>query len=135
MADTLMQLKVFLPRQIYVDEPASRVSGEAENGSFTLLPRHIDFVTALVPGLFIFIDEAGEEVFLATDSGILVKRGPEVRVSTQRAARGTDLESLRQIAEEEFGYVDEQERQARAVMLSLETDLVRRFIELGSRRV
>lgn len=131
----MMHLKVLLPRQVYVDEPATHITGEAVNGSFTLLPRHIDFVTALVPGLLAFIDQDDNEVFLATDSGILVKRGPEVRVSTRRAARGTDLESLRQIAEEEFQTVDEQERQARAVLLSLETDLVRRFIELGSHRV
>jgi F-type H+-transporting ATPase subunit epsilon len=131
----MMHLKVLLPRQVYVDEPVTHITGEAVNGSFTLLPRHIDFVTALVPGLLTFIDQDDNEVFLATDSGILVKRGPEVRVSTRRAARGTDLESLRQIAEQEFQTVDEQERQARAVLLSLETDLVRRFIELGSRRV
>jgi F-type H+-transporting ATPase subunit epsilon len=130
-----MHLTVLLPRQVYVDETVTRISGEAANGSFTLLPRHIDFVTALVPGLLTFIDEEGEESFLATDRGILVKRGPEVRLSTRRAARGTDLETLRHIAEEEFRTVDEQEREARAVMLSLETDLVRRFIELGSRRV
>ncbi len=130
-----MHLTVLLPRQVYVDEPVARISGEAENGSFTLLPRHIDFVTVLVPGLLSFIDEAGDESFLATDSGILVKVGSQVRVSTRRAARGSDLETLRQIAEEEFSTLDEHERQARAVLLSLEMDLVRRFIELGSRRV
>lgn len=130
-----MHLTVLLPRQVYVDEPVARISGEAENGSFTLLPRHIDFVTVLVPGLLSFIDEAGDESFLATDSGILVKVGPQVRISTRRAARGSDLETLRQIAEEEFSTLDEHERQARAVLLSLEMDLVRRFIELGSRRV
>lgn len=130
-----MHLKVLLPREIYVDEPVTRISGEAENGAFTLLPRHVDFVTALVAGLLSYVTEAGEEVFLATDTGILVKRGREVRVSVLRAVRGADLVTLRQITEEEFRHVDEHERRARAVLISLEMDLVRRFIELGSRRL
>lgn len=130
----VMNLKVLLPRQIYVDETVTRVSGEAEDGAFTLLPRHIDFVTSLVAGLLSYVTTEGEEVFLATDTGILVKREYEVRVSALRAVRGADLETLRHIAEEEFRQIDEQERRARAILISLEMDLVRRFIELGSRR-
>lgn len=129
-----IHLQILLPHQIYVDETVTRISGEAENGSFILLPRHIDFVTALVPGLLSYITAEGDEIFLATDAGILVKQATEVRVSTRRAVRGTDLATMHQIAEEQFQHIDEQERQARAVLTSLEIDLVRRFIELGSRR-
>jgi len=45
-----MQLKVLLPTQVLVDEPVSKVVAEGEDGSFCLLPRHVDFTSALVPG-------------------------------------------------------------------------------------
>ena len=83
-----MRLKIALPTRLVYDGEVRKVSGEAANGSFTMLPRHIDFATALVPGI-LFFDVAGEEpeeVFFAVDEGILIKCGSEVLVSTR--ARG-----------------------------------------------
>ena len=45
-----MRLKVLLPTKVLIDEEVTKVVAEAENGSFCILPRHIDFVSALVPG-------------------------------------------------------------------------------------
>ncbi len=50
-----MRLKVLLPTEVLVDEEVVKVTAEAENGSFCLLPRHIDFVAALVPSLLSFV--------------------------------------------------------------------------------
>jgi len=52
-----MNLKILLPTEILLDEEVTKVSAEAENGSFTLLPNHIDFVTAIVPGILFFESE------------------------------------------------------------------------------
>ena len=49
-----MRLKVLLPTKILIDEEVTKVVAEAEDGSFCILPRHIDFVSALVPGIFSF---------------------------------------------------------------------------------
>ena len=125
-----MKLKVFLPSQILVDQEALKISAEAENGSFTMLPRHIDFVTALVPGLLSFVSKDGEEHFLALKEGILVKCGTEVLVSTPDAVIGPDLGELRRTVEEHFREFDEHETVARAAVARLEADLVRRFMEL-----
>lgn len=54
---------------------------EAENGSFGLLPRHIDVVTALVPGILAYVDGNGRQHLVGIDEGILVKCGDEVRVA------------------------------------------------------
>jgi F-type H+-transporting ATPase subunit epsilon len=94
------------------------------------LPRHIDFVAALVPGLLSFVTEDGREEFLAVDEGILVKCGPQVLISTRQAVRGPELGTLRQTIDEQFRVVDEQEKKARAAVARLEADLVRRFLEL-----
>ncbi len=125
-----MRLKVLLPTEVLIDQAVVKVVAEAENGSFGLLPRHIDFVAALVPGLLSFTTEEGEEEFLAVDEGILVKCGPEVLVSTQNAVRGGDLGTLRQAVEERSQVVAERERETRSALARLEADFVRRFMEL-----
>ena len=45
-----MRLRVFLPMKILIDQEVTKVVAEAENGSFGILPKHIDFVAALAPG-------------------------------------------------------------------------------------
>jgi len=68
-----MNLKVLLPTEVLIDEEVRKVTAEAENGFFCLLPRHIDFATALIPGLLSFEDSEGRETFVAVDEGVLVK--------------------------------------------------------------
>ncbi|MBD3308113.1 F0F1 ATP synthase subunit epsilon, partial [candidate division KSB3 bacterium] len=69
-----MKLRVLLPTRVLLDEEVTKVTAEAENGMFGILPRHVDFVTILVPGIVSFeID--GKEEFLAVDEGVLVKQG------------------------------------------------------------
>ena len=125
-----MQLKVLLPTRVLVDEQVTKVTAEAEDGSFCLLPRHVDFVAALVPGLLSFETPGGSEEFLAADEGMLVKCGPEVLVSTRRAVRGADLGALQRTVEQQFRVLDEREKAARTVAAKLEANLVRRFMEL-----
>jgi F-type H+-transporting ATPase subunit epsilon len=125
-----MRLKVLEPSRVVVDEPAAKVVAEAANGSFCLLPRHVDFVAALVPGILSFLDEEGGEVFLAVDRGILVKRGAEVLVSTRAAVRGADLGALRATVRDEMERLDEREARARSALAKLEAGFVRSFLDL-----
>ncbi|MCG6985264.1 MAG: F0F1 ATP synthase subunit epsilon, partial [Thiocapsa sp.] len=103
---------------------------EAENGSFCLLPRHIDFVAALVPGVLTFVTPAGAETFAAIDEGILVKCGQDVFVSTLNGVRGTDLGRLKALVEERFLELGEHERKARTALARLEAGTLRGFLEL-----
>ena len=125
-----LRLQVLLPTEILVDEPAIKVLAEAENGSFCLLPRHIDFVAALVPGVLTFVTPAGEETFAAIDEGILVKCGQDVFVSTLNGVRGTDLGRLKALVEERFLELGEHERKARTALARLEAGTLRGFLEL-----
>jgi F-type H+-transporting ATPase subunit epsilon len=125
-----MRLKVLLPTEILVDEPAAKVIAEAQNGSFCMLPHHIDFVAALVPGLLSYVNESGEERYLAVAEGTLVKCGPEVLVSTRNAVRGTDLAQLKEAILSRGREEDEHEFVARSALARLEAGVIRRFIEL-----
>jgi F-type H+-transporting ATPase subunit epsilon len=125
-----MWLKVMTPIRIVVDEPAAKITAEASNGSFCLLPRHIDFLATLVPGILFFENRDGQEVFLAVDGGVLVKCGDEVSVSTRTAVQGRDLESLRRTLDEEMIQQEEREQKTRTVLARLETSFARRFMEM-----
>ena len=130
MSERRLQLQVLLPTEILVDEPATKVIAEAENGAFCLLPRHIDFVAALVPGILLYETAQGEERLLANDTGILVKAGDRVRVSVLNAVRGTRLDELRETVEAHFKSLDEHERLTRSALARLEAGTLRRFQRL-----
>jgi len=124
-----MRLRVFLPMKILLDQEVSKVVAEAEDGSFCILPKHIDFVAALVPGILSFQRAEGEE-FLAIDEGVLVKCASDLRISTRRAVLSKDLEMLRQTVEKEFRTLDERERKTRSILAKLEADFARRFMKM-----
>jgi len=124
-----MKLKILIPAGVMLYEEVSKVSALAENGSFTLLPRHIDFVTSLVQGILSYYSE-DQEKFLAINEGILVKRGSEVTVSTRNAISGDKLGELQQAVRDKFQKEDEQEKKARSALARLESDFIRRFMEI-----
>lgn len=126
----MMKLRVLLPSEVFLDQEVLKVVAEAENGSFCLLPRHVDFVASLVPGLLSLEDKKGQEVFLAVDEGILVKKGNDVFVSTRNVVRIPNLGELREVVEEKFKVMDDREKAARTASARLEADLVRRLMEL-----
>ena len=125
-----MHLEILLPTEILADTDVVKVIAEAENGSFCLLPRHVDFVAALVPGLLSFTRPDGNEEFAALAEGVLVKRGDEVLVSTVNGVRSADLGQLHRVVREQFVLLDERDRRARSALARMEADFVRRFMEL-----
>jgi F-type H+-transporting ATPase subunit epsilon len=125
-----MRLKVLLPTEVLLDRRVNKIVVEAQNGSFGILPRHIDFVAALVPSVLVYLDAEGSERFLGIDSGILVKCANEVLVSTRNAVPGDDLQTLREVVRKSFLELDERERSARSALARLEAGVVRRFVEL-----
>lgn len=125
-----MKLIVRLPTEVFLTEEVARIKAESPEGWFGLLPRHVDFVTALVPGVMTFLTPSGEEHYLAIDQGILVKCGPDVSVSTRAAVRGTSLEDLKRDVVTEFVADEEREKKNLEFEAKLEADLVRGLLEL-----
>ncbi len=128
-----LRLRVFLPTEVLVDETVHKVIAEADNGEFCLLPRHIDFVASLVPGVLSFYTGTGNEKFIAVDRGVLVKCDRDVYVSTLNGVLGTDLPQLQQLVEERFLELDEHERKVRSALARLEAGTLRGFWELQER--
>jgi F-type H+-transporting ATPase subunit epsilon len=128
-----MKLAVFLPAEVFLDVPVVKVVAVGPAGSFCLLPRHIDFVTALVPGLLSYRSPEGAEHFLAVEGGLLVKLGDQVRVATRHAVVGA-LGELRAAVERMLVVVDERERATHSAVARLEAGFIRKFLDFGRLR-
>lgn len=129
----MMQLQILLPTDVLVDTPVAKVVAEAENGSFCLLPRHVNFVTSLAPGILTYTDSENEDHFVGVANGVLVKTGSDVLVSVEYGVEGSNLGELRDNVRNYFETVDERERQAVSAVARLEADFVRRFLALEER--
>jgi F-type H+-transporting ATPase subunit epsilon len=125
-----LNLKILLPSEIFFKGEAAKLTAEAVNGSFCLLPKHVDFVSAIVPGILIMEDASGKTVFFAVDQGILVKKGDDVFVSSRNAFTIPDLGKGKEIVEEKFKVIDDREKTSRAAAYRLEADMVRRLMEI-----
>jgi F-type H+-transporting ATPase subunit epsilon len=125
----MMHLKIALPTEILLEEEVDKVSAEGMEGSFTILPRHIDMTTALVPGLLSFVS-GGEETFVAVDEGILVKRGESVHISARNAVMGGPLDELSETVDTAFREYNEKEKSVHTALAKLETDFTKRLIEM-----
>jgi len=125
-----MNLKVLLPFRVFAEKTGvSRIVAETREGSFGLLPQRLDCAAALVPGILTYETPAEGEGFLAVDGGVLVKAGAQVLVSVRRALAGSDLGRLRDAVQREFLALDEDERDARAVLARLEAGFLRRLAD------
>ena len=125
-----MMLKILLPAEILMQLEVKKIVAEAENGSFCLMPNHIDFVATLAPGLFTYEKAEGGQEIMAMDVGTLVKKGSDVLVSTRNAVRAPDLGKLKQVVVQQYDILDEREKMVRSASAKLEASLIRRFVEL-----
>ena len=107
-------------RATSVCRAASKVVAESLDGSFCLLPRHLDYAAALVPGVLLIETPAGDEVVFAVDEGVLVKRGDDVTVAVRQAVRGEDLGQLRRAVQQRALLMNDSERRLRSSLARLE---------------
>ena len=129
MSDRHMTLNIMTPEQKKTFQGVEKIVAEAQNGSFCLKPRHIDYVSALVPGILNFmIGEKG--TFMAINSGILIKQVDHVFISVRHAIEGDNLDDLERVVQEEFYILDKKEQETQIALEQLQADFIRRFVEL-----
>jgi len=126
-----MSLRVSLPhRELATHSDVVRIVAETATGAYGLLPRRLDVVMVLVPGILTIETASLGERYVAVDDGTLVKVGREVLVSVRRAREGTDLEALRDAVNDEYRAESTNDHDIRAVMSKLETGFLKRFADL-----
>lgn len=127
-----MHLTILLPTKVLLHEEIRQVTAESPVGEFCLKPRHIDFATALVPGVLMYVDPDDAEHFLAVDGGILIKQQDGVAVATRHAVQAElgELEELVQKMRENF---IEREKVSRSASARLEIGFYKRFLDISGR--
>lgn len=125
-----MHLRILLPTEVFADrDDVLEIIADSNGGSFGLLPRRLDCVAALSPGILTYKTEKDGTVYLAIDAGVLVKTGSEVLCSVRRAIGGVDLSQLHDAVKQQFLVMDEQEKAVRAAVSKMESSFVSRFRE------
>jgi len=124
-----LRIKLTLPYETIIEKEVDKITAPGVEGSFQILPKHIDVVWTLQPGILILsIDD--EDEYIAIDKGVLVKEDDIVYVSSFKAIEGDSLETLNKALSENFKTLDEREKKAQKVLVKLETDTMQRFMEI-----
>ncbi len=129
-----MKLTITTPNKVVVETDVRSVRAEDETGSFGILDRHADFVTALTDGVVSWTAANGTIHHCAVRRGVLMADGKTVRIATREAVLGDDLETLASDVVAAFTHRDEVERSARAEGLKLETRAIRQIVQSLSAR-
>ena len=126
-----MHLRVLLPYGIFADQDGvARIVAETRDGSCGLLPRRLDCVAALVPGILVYQCESQPETYVAVDEGVLIKTGREILIAVRRAVGGADIGQLRSAVAREFLQRDAAQKSLRSSLLKIESSLFSRVAAL-----
>ncbi len=129
-----MEVTIRVPSSLLFQGHASRLRAVGQAGGFGLLPRHADFVTALVPSVLVLVTEDETERFFGIDEGLLVKQDQRVSIIVRRGVMGDELETLHDKVRDRFIEAEDDERVARRALSRLEADMVRRLGQLQRMR-
>jgi F-type H+-transporting ATPase subunit epsilon len=125
-----MQFILVTPEGIILQENILKITLETLEGYYTLLPRHVDFVSALTAGIVTFLPEYSNEKYAACHQGIVVKKGEKITLSVQNAVLGETLSELQELIKIEFKQKEEQRKQLNTAMARLELGIMRGFKQL-----
>lgn len=125
-----MLLTIYSPLGTILETQIKKVTFETVNGNYTLLPKHVDFVSAMNPNIVRYVDENKEEKFAACHRGIVVKKGKDVTISVQKAVLSDSVDELSKVIIEDFKKSEEQRKELNLAMARLEIGLLRGFKRL-----
>ncbi|OPZ78762.1 MAG: ATP synthase epsilon chain [Alphaproteobacteria bacterium ADurb.Bin438] len=126
-----MKIKLQTPTGNVLDCEALSVDFEALDGHFTILPKHADFVSVIATGIILIKTSDNKEIYVATNSGILSKKGSQVSISVRNAILNEDIDILTNIIETEFKKFNEERKETNTAMARLEIGITRGFMKLN----
>lgn len=127
-----MEIKLIIPYKTILEKQVAKITAPGSNGNFQILPKHIDATWTLRTGILTINTHEDKDIYFAISQGVVVKEGNKVFISTFQAIAGESLEEISNMVEESLRILDEQEKKAREVLIRLETDTIKRFIELDT---
>jgi len=123
-----MKLKFIIPYKTVLEIDVNKITAPGSNGDFQILPKHVDGTWTLKAGILII--EADKDLYYAINQGVIVKQGNRVFISTIQAIQGDSLENLAETVEETLKVLSEKERKAREVLIKMEMETVKSFMDI-----
>ena len=126
-----MKLIVFTPIGTVLQCKIKKITLETPSGYYTLLPHHVDFVSAMDENIISYTNESDEKKYIACQRGIVVKKAENVTITVQHAVLGNTLDELEKVIEIDFKQANEQRKELNTAMARLEIGLIRGFNRLN----
>ncbi|MBP5215081.1 MAG: hypothetical protein J6039_00790 [Alphaproteobacteria bacterium] len=126
-----MKLTVFTPIGKVLQEEVQKVRIPTLEGYYTLLPKHIDFASAMKVDIVSMLTKDNLQKFVACHNGVAVKKGDEVTITVQNAVVGESLDELEKVIDSDFKKTDEQRKELNIAMARLELGIIRGFTKLS----
>jgi F-type H+-transporting ATPase subunit epsilon len=114
-----------------VIEDVTRFTAEDASGSFGLLAHHDRFMTMLSFGLARLQRANGVTEYLGFPGGLLYFINNELRISTRRYLRDTDVARITQALSRELLEEEQALEQTRRKLHRLEAEMLKRMAQLG----
>ncbi|TJY63099.1 F0F1 ATP synthase subunit epsilon [Sinimarinibacterium sp. CAU 1509] len=108
-----MRLRLTSLGEVLIDAEVKSVRAEDGSGAFGILPRHVDFLTALSVGVLTWHDTDNTAHHCAVRGGVLTVNDGDVAVATREGVVDDDLNHLESTVLASFRSRDEEEQKAR----------------------
>lgn len=96
--ESILNLRIYTPDKLFIDETITKITVYGKEGCFTILPKHIDYISSFDDCILYFEKENKDIVFVGVNQGVLVKSGREIQISTFNAINGgSSLDELKNI--------------------------------------
>lgn len=87
----ILQLEIITPERIVLKEEVEEITAPTTDGQITILPNHVNLLTAIAPGELI-IKKGGKDQFLAVMGGFLQVAEGNVTVLPDYAVESEEIE-------------------------------------------
>lgn len=121
--------KIITPKAIKHIENISFFRAEDKSGSFGILPRHIEFLTALEPAIAIAIIEEKEHYY-AFNGGVLSFKDNTLTITAKEFVQSDKISELLVIIKSSFIEKEEKERLFSDNIANLEKAFIQKMIEM-----
>lgn len=91
----IINLKVYTPSKLFLSETINSITIQGREGNFTILPRHVDYITSFGDSIIIYKTLDKKLVYLGVNQGVLVKIGRELELSIFSGEQANSLEELK----------------------------------------
>lgn len=91
----VLNLRIYTPEKLFLEKEILKITLNGKEGSFSILPKHVDYISSFDDCIMCYTDTSNKTSFLATNQGIITKIGRNIEISTFHVIVGNSLMELK----------------------------------------